>query len=191
MDPQLIISSFQLDTFQQTFSLVANKVLWNMIESIEVRSILQDDNPDNVEPKNMDKEERDLMRSFDPQEINIRLESSHSPNAISPLPTDCILGRGRAIEQNPGNMMFRSVIEQFRMVYADRQRRSDAQLVIGRVLDFLRHRMRFLYHSKKKNEWQLATQEKVRRKVGQYLRYLEKKELRYLERKESLVQAKN
>lgn len=85
-----------------------------------------------------------------------------------PLFYDILCGRGRDIEQHPGNRHFADLMRQFQELYAIRSMRGEAQTVIDVIMRFLLERphLRFLERNDDGN-WKVASQRTVRKKVGQ------------------------
>lgn len=91
----------------------------------------------------------------------------------NPLPSDCLLGRGRDIENHEGNRLYRNLIQRFVPRYLevrDNPRRSETSQLILEIMLYLQNeqQMRFLFPlDEALGLWKLADQENIRKKVGQ------------------------
>ncbi|CAJ1933047.1 unnamed protein product [Cylindrotheca closterium] len=113
--------------------------------------------------------------------INSMYSSQEVPHAQFPSKLDVLFGRGKAIQNHSGNVMFRQFVENFQEEY-NRTRRIDRRQVSGDVTQLLIKvkGVRF-WQMSRSGGWQEASVDVADLKVGQLLRTFRKQHLQQLE----------
>ncbi|KAL7556380.1 hypothetical protein ACA910_011815 [Epithemia clementina (nom. ined.)] len=90
---------------------------------------------------------------------------------LVPQSTDVLLGRGKAIAGREGNKRFQDVIEQNTKRYSEAQTKTDKMRIVIEIVETVKLWGRFLDQPSVMGHWYEADDLKVRKKVGQALRY--------------------
>eukprot|EP00797_Seminavis_robusta_P027893 Sro52_g030980.1 Nitrilase family, member 2 (208) ;mRNA; r:66493-67116 len=112
------------------------------------------------------------MKTRKPQSA-VKIESERRPLApdFVPGPYDCICARGKAAANHPGNVRFRSIIQQYKPVYAEATTKVEKSLLVSEIVDSVRGMSPNGGFVKKiGNQWYEVGDSVCREKIGQCLR---------------------
>lgn len=90
---------------------------------------------------------------------------------------DVLCGRGRALERSPGNLVFRSIINDFALGYANTKSRAEKTLIVKSIKEQLLDRnMRFLKFEN--DTWRELDNSEIKVKISHALRDVKKIKIR-------------
>ena len=90
---------------------------------------------------------------------------------------DILCGRGRALERSPGNLVFRSIINDFALGYANTKSRAEKTLIVKSIKEQLLDRnMRFLKFEN--DTWRELDNSEIKVKISHALRDVKKIKIR-------------
>jgi len=100
--------------------------------------------------------------------------SSSQNNLGGPKDQDVVLGRGKRVQNHPGNMNFRSFLENYSDEYNKAARNQRRQFCTDLIQILRSEGVRFLKQSSEPGVWMECDSAQVEKKVGQFFRELRK-----------------
>jgi hypothetical protein len=101
--------------------------------------------------------------------------------AIEPTPMDVLLGRGRGHLEQPGNKLFRDLVNKYAPTYNGTESKHVKSRIVGKVVEQILQQGRFLKQVKT-SEWVAISEEQAKDKIGHAMRYKYRRGVRMQER---------